>query len=117
MRKALTTMLLILFVASATSYAKDSLMHQSHEKLQQVQQEMLVIKKTEDPVKRKQLLDEHLKTMQEFSDIMLQVQHDPKRGEESVIMGEIMFERIKYLEKMMHQLLEYQSERAKIKDM
>lgn len=116
MRKILTTILLTLFVLSATSYAKDTLMHQSHEKLRQAQQEMQIIKKTEDPVVRKQLLDKHLKTMQEFNDIMLQVQHDPKRGEESVIMGEVMFERIQYLEQMMQQLLENQSERVKLED-
>lgn len=117
MRKALITMLLTLFVLSAASHAEDTLMHQSHEKLRQAQQEMLIIKKTENPLERKKLLDAHLKTMQEFNYTMLQTQHDPKRGDQSVIMGEVMFERIQYLERMMQQLLENQSERVKLEDM
>lgn len=116
MKIILTAALLTFFMSSSINFADDTLMHQSHEKLQQAQQEMQIIKKTENPTERKKLLDAHLKTMQEFNDVMLQTQHDPKRGDQSVEMGDIMFERVQYLEQMMQQLLENQSERAKLED-
>jgi len=114
MKKVLITILFALFIFSANSFAANTLMHESHEKLRQAQQEMEVIKKTEDPIERVKLLDQHTKTMQEFSDSILQVQHDPKRANQDTIMTDIMFERVRYLEQMMQQLLANQSERSKI---
>ena len=112
-------LLLALFILSASSFADDTLMHQSHEKLREAQSQMEVIKKTEDPLARKKLLDEHMKTMQEFNELTLQIQHDPQRGGEGqgTQMADIMFERVRYLEQMMQQLLANQSERAKLEDM
>ena len=110
--------LIVLFFLSTTSFADDTLMHQSHEKLKEAQSQMKVIKRTENTVERKKLLDEHMKTMQEFNESTLQIQHDPQRGGDGTggLMVEIMFERVRYLERMMQQLLENQSERAKLED-
>ena len=93
-------------------------MHQSHEKLKEAQSQMEVIKKTEDPKDRKKLLDEHTETMQEFNEIILQIQIDPERGGagQGTQMAELMHERVRYLEQMMQQLLENQSERSKIEN-
>jgi hypothetical protein len=119
MKIIFTLTLLTLFILSTTSFANDSLMHLSHEKLKEAQSQMEVIKKTKDPVERKKLLDQHMKTMQELNELTLQIQVDPDRGGagQGTQMQEIMFERVHYLEQMMQQLLENQSERAKIEDM
>jgi len=117
MKKTKSIALLVIFLISATSFADNNqLMHQSHEKLRQAQQEMEVIKKTDDLAERKRLLNEHTETMQEFSDLILQVERDPQRGDRGIIMSDVMFERVRYLEQMMQQLLANQSERAKSDD-
>ncbi len=111
--------LLTLLVFSITCFADNAhLMHESHEKLKEAQQEMEIIKNTKDPEKRNKLLDEHMKTMQEFNDLVLQIEVDPKRGGEGqgTAMTDLMHERVRYLEQMMQQILENQSERMKLEN-
>ncbi len=117
MKKILTMLLLALFILSANSFADDTLMHQSHEKLREAQSQMEIIKKTEDSLERKKLLDTHMKTMQEFSDITLKIERDPNRANQDTVMADIMFERVRYLEQMMQQLLANQSEREKLEEL
>ena len=119
MKLATSLTLLMLLMFSATSLADNtSLMHQSHEKLKEAQKEMEIIKRTENPEERNKLLNEHIKTMQEFNDLVLQIEVDPKRGGEGqgTAMADLMHERVRYLEQMMQQLLENQSERKKLQN-
>tara|TARA_R110002049_G_C9178700_1_gene563515 strand:- start:32589 stop:32945 length:357 start_codon:yes stop_codon:yes gene_type:complete len=117
MSKFLTLSLVILMISISGAQSDDSLMHRSHEKLKQAQQEMEIIKKTDDPVEKEKLLDQHMETMQEFNAMMLQIQEDPQRGSEGqgTAMADIMVERVRYLEHMMKQLIDNQNERLNLK--
>ena len=111
--------LFILLIFSASSFAdNEDLVNQCNVKIKEAQKGMEVIKKTEDQAERERLLDEHVKTMQEFNELVLQFEVDPERGGkgQGTQMSEIMHERVRYLEQMMQQLLENQSEREKIEN-
>ena len=60
MSKFLTLSLVILMISISGAQSDDSLMHRSHEKLKQAQQEMEIIKKTDDPVEKEKLLDQDI---------------------------------------------------------
>jgi hypothetical protein len=113
MKNLILYALMINIILLTSAQSNDSLMHRTHEKLQQAQQEMEVIKKTDDLDEKEQLLNQHLETMQEFNTLILQIQLDPQRGGEGqgTQMADIMLERIRYLEHMMKQLIDNQNER------
>lgn len=110
------TSLLIVYVLGATSFGNNAnLMHQSHEKLRQAQNEMDLIKRTEDPSTRERLLDAHMETMREINVLLLRIQYDAQQSgnDQEKAMTSVMDTRIRTLEHMMQQLLENQHERRK----
>lgn len=118
MSKIAFTSLLIIYAISAQCFGDNAnLMHQSHEKLRQAQNEMDLIKRTEDPSTRERLLDEHMDTMREINVLLLRIQYDAQQSgkDQEKVMTSVMDKRIRTLEHMMQQLLENQHERKRKK--